>query len=52
MKFEVLQSGPGYVGVAAKFVGGRGTSISNLSEGCLVCYDAVSFVNRAIEEMG
>lgn len=47
LKFEV----PQYVGVAAKFIGGRGTSISDLSEGCLVCYDAVSFVNRAIEEM-
>ncbi|KAG1753820.1 uncharacterized protein EDB91DRAFT_1234202 [Suillus paluster] len=51
LKFEVPQSGHKYVGVAAKFIGGRGTSISDLSEGCLVCYDAVSFVNRAIEEM-
>jgi 4'-phosphopantetheinyl transferase len=52
LKFEVPPSGPKYVGVAAKFMGGRGASISDLSEGCLVCYDAVSFVNRAIEEMG
>ncbi|KAG0705444.1 hypothetical protein DFH29DRAFT_278382 [Suillus ampliporus] len=51
LKFEVPQSGPKYVGFAAKFIGGRETSISDLSEGCLVCYDAVSFVNRAIEEM-
>jgi len=52
LKFEVPPSGPKYVGFAAKFMGGRGTSISDLNEGCLVCYDAVSFVNRAIEEMG
>lgn len=52
LRFEVPQRGPKYVGVAAKFIGGRGTNISDLSEGCLVCYDAVSFVNRAIEEMG
>lgn len=51
LKFEVPSSGPKYVGVTAKYMGGRGTSISDLSEGCLVCYDAVSFVNRAIEEM-
>lgn len=52
LKFEIPPSGPKYVGVTAKHTGGRGTSISDLSEGCLVCYDAVSFVNRAIEEMG
>ncbi|KAG2370028.1 hypothetical protein BDR07DRAFT_1347153 [Suillus spraguei] len=52
LRFELPQCGHNYVGFAAKFIGGRGTSISELSEGCLVCYDAVSFVNRAIEEMG
>ncbi|KAF9246978.1 hypothetical protein BU15DRAFT_84556 [Melanogaster broomeanus] len=43
-KFEVAHSGNKYVGVAA--------SINELDEGSLVCYDAASFVNRAIEELG
>ncbi|KAH7930301.1 4'-phosphopantetheinyl transferase [Leucogyrophana mollusca] len=51
LKFEISQSGGSYVGVAAKFIGGRSTTISDLSEGCLVCYDAVSFVDRATEEL-
>ncbi|KAH7916743.1 4'-phosphopantetheinyl transferase superfamily [Hygrophoropsis aurantiaca] len=51
LKFEISQSANTYVGVAAKFIGGRGVTISDLSEGCLVCYDAVSFVDRAIEEL-
>ncbi|KIJ70311.1 hypothetical protein HYDPIDRAFT_172161 [Hydnomerulius pinastri MD-312] len=50
-KFEVSHSGNKYVGFAARFIGGRNTSISDLDEGCLVCYDATSFVNRAIEEL-
>ncbi|KAH7887945.1 hypothetical protein F5I97DRAFT_1805951 [Phlebopus sp. FC_14] len=50
-KFEVPHSGNKYVGVAARFIGGLGTSITDLDVGSLVCYDAASFVNRAIEEL-
>lgn len=50
-KFEVAQSGNKYVGVAARFIGGRFTTIEDLDVGSLVCYDAASFVNRAIEEL-
>ncbi|KAF8845707.1 hypothetical protein BDN67DRAFT_919153 [Paxillus ammoniavirescens] len=50
-KFEVAHSGNKYVGVAARFIGGRNPSITDLDEGSLVCYDAASFVNRAIEEL-
>ncbi|KAF9221897.1 hypothetical protein BS17DRAFT_841720 [Gyrodon lividus] len=50
-KFEVAHSGSKYVGIAARFIGGRNTSITDLDEGSLVCYDAASFVNRAIEEL-
>ncbi|KAF8138216.1 4'-phosphopantetheinyl transferase superfamily [Boletus edulis] len=50
-KFEVAHSGSKYVGVAARFVGGRNFSLDELDEGSLVCYDAASFVHRAIEEL-
>lgn len=50
-KFEVAHSGNKYVGVAARFVGGRNPSLAELDEGSLVCYDATSFVHRAIEEL-
>lgn len=50
-KFEVAQSGNKYVGVAARFIGGRFSTIEDLDVGSLVCYDAASFVNRAIEEL-
>ncbi|KAG6334150.1 hypothetical protein ID866_4938 [Astraeus odoratus] len=50
-KFEVAQSGNKYVGVAARFIGGRMTTIEDLDVGSLVCYDAASFVNRAVEEL-
>lgn len=50
-KFEVAHGGSKYVGVAARFVGGRNISLAELDEGSLVCYDAASFVGRAIEEL-
>lgn len=50
-KFEVGHSGHKYVGVAARFVGGRNVSLADLDEGSLVCYGAASFVHRAIEEL-
>ncbi|KAL4075807.1 hypothetical protein J3A83DRAFT_4356987 [Scleroderma citrinum] len=50
-KFEVAQGSNKYVGVAARFVGGRFMTIEDLDVGSLVCYDAASFVNRAIEEL-
>lgn len=50
-KFEVAHGGSKYVGVAARFVGGRSISLGELDEGSLVCYDAASFVLRAIEEL-
>ncbi|KAG9317236.1 4'-phosphopantetheinyl transferase superfamily [Chiua virens] len=50
-KFEVAHSGNRYVGMAARFIGGRSMSIAELDEGSLVCYDAASFVQRAIEEL-
>lgn len=50
-KFEVAHSGNKYVGVAARFIGGRTVSLAELDEGSLVCYDAASFVHRAIEEL-
>ncbi|KAH0839688.1 4'-phosphopantetheinyl transferase superfamily [Lanmaoa asiatica] len=50
-KFEVAHSGNKYVGVAARFIGGRNLSLAELDEGSLVCYDATSFVHRAIEEL-
>ncbi|KAG8218409.1 4'-phosphopantetheinyl transferase superfamily [Butyriboletus roseoflavus] len=50
-KFEVTHSGNKYVGVAARFVGGRHLNLAELDEGSLVCYDAASFVHRAIEEL-
>ncbi|KAI6035434.1 hypothetical protein F5J12DRAFT_26141 [Pisolithus orientalis] len=50
-KFEVAQSGNKYVGVAARFIGGRFFTMEDLDVGSLVCYDAASFVNRAVEEL-
>lgn len=50
-KFEVAHGSNKYVGVAARFVGGRNVSLAELDEGSLVCYDAASFVLRAIEEL-
>jgi len=50
-KFEVAHTGSRYVGIAARFIGGRNISLVELDEGCLVCYDAASFVQRAIEEL-
>ncbi|KAI6004096.1 hypothetical protein EDD15DRAFT_2156130 [Pisolithus albus] len=50
-KFEVAQSGNKYVGVAARFIGGRFLTIEDLDVGSFVCYDAASFVNRAVEEL-
>jgi len=50
-KFEVAHSSSKYVGVAARFIGGRNISLAELDEGSLVCYDAASFVQRAIEEL-
>jgi len=50
-KFEVVHGEYKYVGVAARFVGGRSVSLTELDEGSLVCYDAASFVHRAIEEL-
>lgn len=49
--FEVAHTGSKYVGVAARFIGGRSLSLVELDEGSLVCYDAASFVQRAIEEL-
>ncbi|KAI9574923.1 4'-phosphopantetheinyl transferase superfamily [Boletus coccyginus] len=50
-KFEVAHSDNKYVGVAARFIGGRNASLAELDQGSLVCYDAASFVHRAIEEL-
>ncbi|KAF8559041.1 4'-phosphopantetheinyl transferase [Imleria badia] len=50
-KFEVAHSGDKYVGVVARFIGGRQFSLVELDEGSLVCYGAASFVHRAIEEL-
>lgn len=50
-RFELARSGDKYVGVAARFTGGWTMSIEDLDVGSLVCYDAASFVDRAIEEL-
>lgn len=51
-KFEISEGQDSYQGVAAEFLGGEETIFeSSSSDEWLIRYDAVSFVERAIQEL-
>jgi 4'-phosphopantetheinyl transferase len=51
-RFEINVGSELYQGVAAEFTGGSDFKLEMVDgEGWLVCYDAVSFVQRAIQDL-